>query len=126
MRFQNQQEEYPHRKPCNPDTDLYPFWHSSQMDDPGLNLTIWADKNIDAQLEQIRQTADEQKRAQLIIDWQKNLTSFAPAVFLYNPVYIYPIDKKIKNVNIKNINSTPDRFNDITNWHIKSERVFQW
>lgn len=107
-------------------SDPYPFWHSSQMDDPGLNLTIWADKNIDAQLEQIRQTADEQKRAQLIIDWQKNLTSFAPAVFLYNPVYIYPIDKKIKNVNIKNINSTPDRFNDITNWHIKSERVFQW
>jgi len=107
-------------------SDPYPFWHSSQVDDPGLNLSIWADKTIDTQLEQIRQTSDEQQRAQLIVDWQKNLTNFAPAIFLYNPIYIYPIDKKILNVNIKNINSTPDRFNDITNWHIKSKRVFQW
>ena len=45
------------------DEDLYSFWHSSQITDPGLNLTWFSDKKVDKLLEQVMRSSDEKYRS---------------------------------------------------------------
>ncbi|MFW0837470.1 MAG: ABC transporter substrate-binding protein [Candidatus Komeilibacteria bacterium] len=107
-------------------SDPYPFWHSSQNISPGVNLSIWGHRGVDDLLEQARSTANEQIRTEKLIEFQTILTDNAPAIFLYNPVYLYPVSDKIKGIDTANIISPADRFNNITKWYIKTKRQFSW
>src|SRR3989338_510780 len=40
--------------------DLFAFWHSSQRNDPGLNLALYANSRVDSLLTQARATNDLQ------------------------------------------------------------------
>jgi peptide/nickel transport system substrate-binding protein len=105
------------------DPDPYSFWHSNQKKDPGLNLSLYGDSNIDKLIEQGRTEFDLGKRAQDYIDFQKALVKEVPAVFLYSPEYIYPIGKNVQGINIETLISPSDRFADINHWYIKTKRV---
>ena len=78
------------------DPDPYPFWHSSQVQDPGLNLSMFANRNADKLLEDARKTLNEDERMKKYQEFQKILIDELPAIFLYNPTYTYVVDKKIK------------------------------
>lgn len=107
-------------------SDPFPFWHSSQITSPGVNLSVWGHKGIDDLLEQARTITDEEQRAIKYVEFQKILTENAPAIFLYNPIHIYPVTDKIKDINTEHITAPADRFNNITNWYIKTQREFSW
>lgn len=106
------------------DADLYPFWHSSQIAGSGFNLSQLANKEADKILEEARATTDLKARHDKYVYFQNILTEEIPAVFLYRPVYYYAVDKKIKGLNLDNIYiaNSPDRFNGIENWYIKTEK----
>lgn len=106
------------------DADLYPFWHSSQIAGSGFNLSQLANKEADKILEEARATTDLKARHDKYVYFQNILTEEIPAVFLYRPVYYYAVDKKIKGLNLDNIYiaDSPDRFNGIENWYIKTEK----
>jgi peptide/nickel transport system substrate-binding protein len=106
------------------DSDLYPFWHSSQKDYPGANLSGYVNGKTDQLLEEARLTADPQVRDQKYKEFQNILIDDLPAIFLYSPTYTYPLSNKIKNVNIKMISVPSDRFNNITDWYIKTKKRF--
>ena len=59
-------------------------------------------------------------------EFQKILEEEKPAIFLYQPIYSYMIDKNIKGINISNINKPADRFSNVTNWYIKTRKEFSW
>ncbi|MFH0968974.1 MAG: ABC transporter substrate-binding protein [Patescibacteria group bacterium] len=103
--------------------DLYPFWHSSQKQDPGFNLALFDDKDADIFLRDIRQESDENKRIEKYKELQRIIADKAPAAFLYSPYYLFPISNKIKGVEIKNINSPSWRFADVNKWYVKTARV---
>lgn len=105
------------------DPDLYSFWHSSQKRDPGLNLSLFEDKNADSLLEAIRQESDEGERIKKYQEFQNILAEKIPAIFIYSNYYLYPVSQKVKGVDIKNINAPSWRFADISKWHIKTSRV---
>jgi peptide/nickel transport system substrate-binding protein len=107
-------------------SDPFPFWHSSQIESPGVNLSVWGHKGIDDLLEQARTITDADQRAEKYIEFQNILTANAPAIFLYNPVHIYPVTKDVKDINTEHISAPADRFNNITNWYIKTQREFSW
>lgn len=107
-------------------SDPYPFWHSSQTASPGVNLSIWGHKGIDDLLEKARVTTDTNTRADQYKEFQKILTDYLPAIFLYNPIHLYPVTDKIQGINTKHIVSPADRFNNITNWYSKTKREFSW
>lgn len=107
-------------------SDPFPFWHSSQITSPGVNLSVWGHKGIDDLLEQARTITDEVERANKYVEFQQILTDHVPAIFLYNPIHIYPVTKKIKDINTEHITTPADRFNNITNWYIKTHREFSW
>ncbi|TFG35314.1 MAG: hypothetical protein E4H47_01765, partial [Parcubacteria group bacterium] len=67
--------------------DPFPFWHSSQVKDPGLNLTSFEDKEGDKLLETSRQSLDEEERKDSLEKFQDILLANNPALFLYNPDY---------------------------------------
>ncbi|TSC83955.1 MAG: Uncharacterized protein G01um101413_758 [Parcubacteria group bacterium Gr01-1014_13] len=106
------------------DPDPYPFWHSSQINYPGLNLSMFVNRTADKLLEDARATTTEKTRADLYEKFQQILVKELPAVFLYAPVYDFVASQEIKGITFKKVFSPADRFNDLGNWYIKTKR--QW
>lgn len=107
--------------------DPFPFWHSSQKKDPGLNLALYENKQADILLEKIRETSDLAAQKENLEKLQDILLEDAPAVFLYNPNYIYFTNNKIKGVEkIKFITDLSKRFFEINNWYTDTKRVWNF
>ena len=105
--------------------DPFPFWHSVQTQDPGLNLTSYENEEVDELLEEARQTLDEEKRKEKLEEFQDILIEDAPCVFLYNPDYIYLASKKIKGINEQIITDPSKRLSNIQNWYIETKRAWK-
>ena len=107
------------------DPDPYPFWHSSQRENPGLNLTAFKNKSVDNLLEEARKTSNEEERVKKYLHFQNVVASEVPAVLLYSPTYLYGVNKKIKGINLEYVAIPSDRFANIVNWYIKTDRYWK-
>ena len=105
--------------------DPFPFWHSVQKKDPGLNLAIYENKKADKLLEEARQTLDPKIRAEKLATFQDILIEDAPAVFLYSPDYLYFVSKEIKGIKGGIIADPSKRFSNIEEWYVKTKRVWK-
>jgi len=105
--------------------DLFPFWHSSQVKDPGLNLAGYQNKKADILLEETRRTLDEKERKEALEKFQNILIEDAPVIFLYRPDYLYLVSKEIKGLNVKIITDSAKRFSGIENWYIETKRAWK-
>jgi len=108
------------------DPDPYPFWHSSQASDPGLNLAGYENRKADELLEEARITTDPEERAAKYIEFQDFLAEDLPAIFLYQPTYRYAVASKIKNIDLERITDPSDRFSRINEWYIKMKMKLRW
>ena len=107
------------------DLDPYVFWHSSQIDYPGLNLAMYENDDADTHIETARETTDLAKRASNLISLQEIALADYPAVFLYQPLYTYALSSSIKGAQYDRISVPADRFNHINEWYIKSSKSFE-
>jgi len=105
--------------------DPFPFWHSSQRVYPGLNLAYFKDSNIDKLLESARIETDLSKKFEYYAEAQEILLKQNPAVFLYNPSYLYSVTQKVKGIEAGLIADSCQRFAEIENWYIKTKRVLK-
>ncbi len=105
--------------------DPFSFWHSSQKNHPGLNLSNYQNKNLDKILEDIRIESDGEKIKTLLKNAQKILIDDMPAIFLCNPYYVYFISGKINGVIDGLIVDPSKRFSGIENWYINTKRAFK-
>lgn len=106
------------------DPDQFPFWHSSQVKFPGLNLSQYVNRNVDALLEKARETGDVEEEIELYKKFQDIILSEKPAIFLYMPTYTYATADEVKGVDVVRIFHPVDRFANVTEWYIKTKR--QW
>lgn len=104
--------------------DPFPFWHSSQREF-GLNLADYKNKNVDELLEAGRIELSPDARAQKYEGLQEIILEESPAIFLYNPDYLYFVSKDIKGLKGELITDTAKRFSGIENWYIKTKRVLR-
>ncbi len=104
------------------DPDPFSFWHSSQKRDPGLNLSLYSNKNVDMALEKARYEIDLEKRIVLLQDFQKEINKDIPAIFLYSPKYLFIVKKNIKGIKTNKINLPANRFANVEEWYIKTRR----
>lgn len=102
------------------DPDLYPFWHSSQIAYPGLNVSQWGDKNGDKLLVEARATFDTDKRADLYRQFQKILIDQTPAIFLYSPSHIFAVNKRIKGITLSVVATPESRYRGLSTWFIQT------
>ncbi len=105
--------------------DPYVFWHGAAIKDPGLNLSLYSNKKVNKILEEARQITDPVKRALKLEEFQKLVLNDAPAVFLYSPNYIYAVNNTVKNINLKKLAISSNRFSKINEWYIETERIWK-
>ncbi len=105
--------------------DPFPFWHSSQKRDPGLNLAVYENKKVDKLLEEIRESSGPEIRAEKLALFQDILIEDTPAVFLYSSDYVYLVSKEVKGIEVKKIADPSKRFSGIENWYLKTRRIFK-
>lgn len=107
------------------DPDPYPFWHSSQVQSPGLNLSLFSNKKADTLLEEARKIIDIPTREEKYKQFQDIVNQDIPAVFLYSPTYTYILPQSIKGFNQTNIATPSDRFAHVAEWYIKTKRTLK-
>jgi len=104
--------------------DPFPFWHSSQVKDPGLNLAKYENAKADKLLETARVSQDAQIRAEKYQEFQNILINDAPSLFLYSPDFVYFVSKNIKGLSTAMIVDPSKRFANIANWYTKQKRAW--
>lgn len=105
--------------------DPFPFWHSSQKNDPGLNLSVYEDSKADKYLEENRKASDEETRIKQLNLFQNKLIEGVPAVFLYSPDFVYATSNNLKGIEINKITDPSKRFIGIEDWYIKTKRIWK-
>jgi len=107
------------------DPDPYPFWHSSQVEDPGLNLALFANRQADLAIEAARGTTDPETREEKYREFLKILSEQVPAAFLYSPSYTYPVPELLQGFTGSRISIPADRFASITSWYLETKRAWE-
>ena len=107
------------------DDDLYAFWHSSERNAPGLNVAMYANTRADRLLENIRAATSSEDRTDLESQFEKEIATDVPAVFLYSPDFIYAVPRSLHGLELRDMTQAGDRFADITDWYIETEKVWK-
>ncbi len=103
------------------DPDQYPFWHSSQLAFPGLNLAQYVNRTVDELLVKARETGDPAQLSELYNKFQEQILKDQPAIFLYRPIYRYATSDDVKGISITRVFHPADRFANVTDWYIKTK-----
>lgn len=107
-----------------PSLDLYAFWDSSQRNDPGLNLALYANETTDTLLSQARATTDIATRDNLYAQFAADVEKDQPAVFLYAPDFLYIVPKSIEGVSLGALATPADRYANIYGWYTQTQSVW--
>lgn len=106
------------------DPDPFAFWHSSQRNDPGLNIALYANSKVDDLLESARTETDLEKRIKKYKIFQEEIKNDQAAIFLYSPYFVYIVPDFLKGFEIENINVPSERFSTIHKWFIYTRDVW--
>ena len=108
------------------DPDPFAFWHSSQRNDPGLNIALYTNITADRLLEEARETTDRKERIKLYRRFENEVKKDMPAIFVYTPDFIYIIPEKLKDIPAGQITTSSERFAAVQNWFINTEKVWEF
>ncbi len=104
--------------------DLFAFWHSSQRNDPGLNIALYANSAADSALERMRATGSDTERLELYNAFATELARDIPAVFLYAPDFVYSVPNDLQGLNLGLVETPSDRFLSVPSWHREVDYVW--
>jgi peptide/nickel transport system substrate-binding protein len=104
--------------------DLYPFWHSSQRNDPGLNIAEYTNLTVDGLLEKARTEQDNVVREEYLAEASQIIADEMPAIFLFQPTLTYLVRSNITVGPMNALGRPADRFTTIADWHTESESLW--
>lgn len=96
--------------------DTYSYWHSTQADPLGQNLSNYKSFAVDSLIEDIRFVFNQEKRERQLMELAELLKEDIPAVFLYRPIYYYASDGKVNGISMDGVVFPSDRFDGIPLW----------
>ena len=99
------------------DSDVYSFWHSSQVSDPGLNVSFYKNSEVDQLLEAGRLAKDASYKASRYSAFVEKWAGDLPAIILYSPYYNYAQTDLVKNFDAKKIAEPSNRFYNVFDWY---------
>ncbi|MEN9621867.1 MAG: hypothetical protein RLZZ67_301 [Candidatus Parcubacteria bacterium] len=106
-------------------SDLYPFWHSSQRNDPGLNIALYTNTKADKALEKMRTSTSTSAVVAQYNLFRKEFDTDTPAIFLWTPNFIYAVPDKLHGVTLGEITTPSDRFNTVEQWYVETDTVWK-
>ncbi len=104
--------------------DFFSFWHSSQRNDPGLNVALYANITTDALLTTARTTTDITKRNEALTQFGVELTEESPALFLYQPELVYLFPQSVHDTHFEGMSETHERFASVHDWYVDTESIW--
>lgn len=107
------------------DPDVYAYWHSSQADiraSSRLNFSELKSAQIDSALDAGRTRTDPNLRATKYRPFLTTWRDEAPAVALYRPRFLYITRGKVYGLDATTINTATDRYVNVQNWRVRTER----
>ncbi len=105
----------------NRTVDLYPFWHSSQREDPGLNIAQYANIEVDSLLASARSNTNMSERQTASVSAMNIIMNERPAVFLYVPTLTYVVASDVTTAPMTDLSRPQERFMNIDTWHVARE-----
>ena len=104
--------------------DYYSFWHSSQRNDPGLNVALYANITTDSILSEMRRDTNREGRADAIIRFAEEIKKENPAIFLYAPELLYVFPNRVQDASFTGVEEPHERLSGIGEWYIETESVW--
>lgn len=104
--------------------DFFSFWHSSQRNDPGLNVALYANITTDELLASARTSSAVEERERLYQKFSQEITREVPVIFLYVPLYTYVTPPEVRNVSLSGVARGSERFSTIRDWYIEKDAVW--
>lgn len=100
-----------------PDPDLFPYYHSSQATETGLNLSNWRNLYADDLILGARGTMDPSTRASKYQAFLDYWVDDVPAIGLYQTNFAYFANRNVRSFSEDNRLVLPtDRFTDVYYW----------
>ena len=109
----------------NPEPDPFSFWHSSQKKDPGMNLSLYENREVDKLLEEARQNLEQNQRQEKYQKLAALINEDLPTILLFSVDYLFAAHKKINNVKFTGINLPSARLEQINQWYIETKRTWK-
>lgn len=104
--------------------DLFAFWSSSERNDPGLNLTSYANRSVDSLLSAIR-TESDRKAAQADLEEAVGLIAEDyPAAFTHAPDFLYAVPRDLRGIALTQVTAPSDRFKAVYAWYRHTQYVW--
>jgi len=104
--------------------DAYPYWHSSQANENGVNLSQFKNFEVDILLEKARLDSEED-RQDTLNEIQSIISQEVPAIFLYSPTYHSAVSINVSYPPFKYLATTSDRIASVNTWYAKANRHFK-
>lgn len=104
--------------------DLYPFWHSSQREDPGLNVSQYANIEVDKLLDKARTATSSEQKDSALLAATNIMGREAPALFLYVPNFVYVVDSRVTTANMSRLSKPSERFMNVGTWHMNTDKLW--
>lgn len=106
------------------DRDLYAFWDSAERSDPGLNIALYSNKDVDALLEKARVESDPTAVSADVAKINTLVAADYPAAFTHAPDFLYSVPRDLHGVLLPQITSPSDRFATVASWYLGVENVW--
>ncbi len=106
------------------DRDLFAFWHSSERNDPGLNIAMYTNSTVDDLLEDVRTASDPATVAEDLAKIDELVGKEYPAAFTHAPDFLYAVPKDLRGIEFTQVASPSDRFQGASSWYRHTEFVW--
>ena len=103
-----------------PDPDPYPFWHSTQIAPPGLNLSGYSSARIDDVLEEARGETDPALRKEQYALFAGYFVADRPALPTFSPVYLYIQSTDVQGFEPTLLFNSSARFANVHEWYVRT------
>jgi peptide/nickel transport system substrate-binding protein len=87
----------------DPVANIQPFLHSANIGDGGSNYAVYANKQVDALLDQAARSGDDTKRTELFIEVLNLAAADAPYIFVDHPKVTFAANKRLKGYTLSPI-----------------------
>lgn len=107
------------------DGNPYPFWHSSQRADPGLNIAMYTNAKVDTFLEEAKLLINQNERKDKYQAAEKEIKKDIPAAFIYSPYFLYLLPRNILGVSLPTLTNPSERFSNVYKWYVRQDKVWK-
>ena len=109
----------------NHGSDLFAFWHSSQKNDPGLNIALFGNDKADLLLNIAETILSDEDRSTKYIQFENIWKEDVGAVFIYSPEYVYIMNKSINIPKNYHLTNPQGRFDNVYSWYTNTDKVWK-